>query len=393
MNKIKRFFILGVTGSIGRQAIEVLRTLNNYKIEAISFGSNIEEAKKVIEEFKPRLVCAKEKADADKVKELYPDILTTYGDAGLSEVSCFDSSLDSNDCYVVNAVVGMVGLKSTIDAIKIGRTILLANKETLVVGGELIEKLKEKYDVKLIPIDSEHSAIMQCLKGYERCDVDRLIITASGGAFRNLNRSELENVTIDDALKHPNWNMGKKITVDCATMVNKGLEVMEAHFLFGFDYDHIDTILHYESIVHSMVKFKDGSILAQMGKPDMRLPIQYAITYPKREEFKLDSPLDLTKVSLSFNEMDFNRYPMLSLAYKVGKAGGIMPTVYNSANEASVSLFINKKIKFLDIEKIIFIMCDKYYLSNIKDYDIEYIINLDKEIKEYIFSNYQDLLK
>ena len=393
MNKIKRFFILGVTGSIGRQAIEVLRTLNNYQIEAISFGSNIEEAKKVIEEFKPRLVCAKEKADADKVKELYPDILTTYGDAGLSEVSCFDSSLDSNDCYVVNAVVGMLGLKSTIDAIKIGRTILLANKETLVVGGELIEKLKEKYDVKLIPIDSEHSAIMQCLKGYERCDVDRLIITASGGAFRNLNRSELENVTIDDALKHPNWNMGKKITVDCATMVNKGLEVMEAHFLFGFDYDHIDTILHYESIVHSMVKFKDGSILAQMGKPDMRLPIQYAITYPKREEFKLDSALNLTKVSLSFKEMDFNRYPMLSLAYKVGKAGGIMPTVYNSANEASVSLFINKKIKFLDIEKIIFMMCDKYYLSNIKDYDIEYIINLDKEIKEYIFSNYQDLLK
>ncbi|MBO7079041.1 MAG: 1-deoxy-D-xylulose-5-phosphate reductoisomerase [Bacilli bacterium] len=390
---MKRFFILGVTGSIGRQAIEVLRTLNNYKIEAISFGSNIEEAKKVIEEFKPRLVCAKEKADADKVKELYPDILTTYGDAGLSEVSCFDESLDKNDCYVLNAVVGMVGLKSTIDAIKMGRTILLANKETLVVGGELIEKLKEKYDVKLIPIDSEHSAIMQCLKGYERCDVDKLIITASGGAFRNLNRSELENVTIDDALKHPNWNMGKKITVDCATMVNKGLEVMEAHFLFGFDYDHIDTILHYESIVHSMVKFKDGSILAQMGKPDMRLPIQYAITYPKREEFKLDSALNLTKASLSFKEMDFNRYPMLSLAYKVGKAGGIMPTVYNSANEASVSLFINKKIKFLDIEKIIFMMCDKYYLSNIKDYDIEYIINLDKEIKEYIISNYQDLLK
>lgn len=393
MNKIKRFFILGVTGSIGRQAIEVLRTLNNYKIEAISFGSNIEEAKKVIEEFKPRLVCAKEKADADKIKELYPNILTTYGNAGLSEVSCFDNTLDSNNCYVLNAVVGMVGLKSTIDAIKMGRTILLANKETLVVGGELIEKLKEKYDVKLIPIDSEHSAIMQCLKGYEKCDVDRLIITASGGAFRNLNRSELENVTIDDALKHPNWNMGKKITVDCATMVNKGLEVMEAHYLFGFDYDHIDTILHYESIVHSMVKFKDGSILAQMGKPDMRLPIQYAITYPKREEFKLDSALDLTKASLSFKEMDTKRYPMLSLAYKVGKAGGIMPTVYNSANEASVSLFINKKIKFLDIEKIIFMMCDKYYLYNIKDYDIEYIINLDKEIKEYIISNYQDLLK
>ena len=392
MTNLKHFFILGVTGSIGRQAIEVLRTLNNYKVEAISFGSNIEEAKKVIEEFKPRLVCAKEKADADKVKELYPSILTTYGEAGLSEVSCFDNTLNNDDCYVLNAVVGMVGLKSTIDAIKMGRTILLANKETLVVGGELIEKLKEKYEVKLIPIDSEHSAIMQCLHGYERCDVDKLIITASGGAFRNLNRSELENVTIDDALKHPNWNMGKKITVDCASMVNKGLEVMEAHFLFGFDYDHIDTILHYESIVHSLIKFKDGSILAQMGKPDMRLPIQYAITYPHREEFKLDNPLDLTLSNISFKEMDYNRYPCLKKAYEVGKMGGIMPTVYNSSNEKAVELFINKKIRFLDIEKLIFMMCDKYQLKNTKEYELEDIIRLDKDIKKYIEDNYQKLL-
>ena len=392
MNKIKRFFILGVTGSIGRQAIEVLRTLNNYKIEAISFGSNIEEAKKVIEEFKPRLVCTKEKADADKVKELYPDILTTYGEDGLSEVSCFDNKLDNNDCYVLNAVVGMVGLKSTIDAIKMGRTILLANKETLVVGGELIEKLKKDYNVKLIPIDSEHSAIMQCLHGYERCDVDKLIITASGGAFRNLNRSELEDVSIDDALKHPNWNMGKKITVDCATMVNKGLEVMEAHYLFGFDYDHIDTILHFESIVHSLIQFKDGSILAQMAKPDMRLPIQYAITYPNRCEFKLDKALDLTLSNISFKNMDFDRYPMLALAYAVGKMGGLMPTVYNSSNEAAVKLFIEKKIKFLDIEKIITNTCNKYKKDNKFDYELSDVLSLDKKIKEEILNNYQDLL-
>ena len=393
MIKLKHFFILGATGSIGRQAIQVLRTLNNIKIEAISFGSNIEEAKKVIEEFKPRLVCAKEKADADKIKELYPNVLTTYGDAGLSEVSCFDNSLDNNDCYVLNAVVGMIGLKSTIDAIKMGRTILLANKETLVVGGELIEKLKEKYDVKLIPIDSEHSAIMQCLHGYERCDVDRLIITASGGAFRNLSRDELESVTIDDALKHPNWNMGKKITVDCATMVNKGLEVMEAHYLFGFDYDHIDTILHYESVVHSLIKFKDGSILSQMGKPDMRLPIQYAITYPHRELFTLDSPLNLTASNISFKKMDYERYPMLELAYEVGKMGGLMPTVYNSSNEAAVKLFIEKKIKFLDIERLISNTCKKYKSINKLDYELSDVLSLDKKIKEEILNNYKDLLK
>ncbi len=393
MTNLKHFFILGATGSIGQQAIEVLRTLDNIKIEAISFGSNIESAKKIIDEFKPRLVCAGSLELADEIKKIYPNIITCYGDNGLSEVSCFDNKLDNNDCYVLNAVVGMVGLQSTIDAIKMGRTILLANKETLVVGGELIEKLKKDYDVKLIPIDSEHSAIMQCLHGYENKDVDKLIITASGGAFRNLKRDELESVTIDDALKHPNWNMGKKITVDCATMVNKGLEVMEAHYLFGFDYDHIDTILHFESIVHSLIQFKDGSILAQMAKPDMRLPIQYAITFPNRCDFKLDKALDLTASNISFKNMDFDRYPMLALAYAVGKMGGLMPSVYNSSNEAAVKLFIEKKIKFLDIEKIITNTCNKYKKDNKFDYELSDVLSLDKKIKEEILNNYQDLLK
>ncbi len=393
MTNLKHFFILGATGSIGTQAIEVLRTLDNIKIDAISFGSNIDMAKKIIDEFKPRLVCAGNETIAEEIKKIYPDIITTYGDEGLSEVSCFDNSLDKNDCFVLNAVVGMVGLKSTIDAIKMERTILLANKETLVVGGELIEKLKKDYDVKLIPIDSEHSAIMQCLHGYKKEDVDKLIITASGGAFRNLKRDELKDVTIDDALKHPNWNMGKKITVDCATMVNKGLEVMEAHFLFGFDYDHINTIIHYESIVHSLIQFKDGSIIAQMAKPDMRLPIQYAITYPNRCEFKLDDVLDLSLANISFKNMDFERYPMLFLAYEVGKMGGLMPTVYNSSNEAAVKLFIEKKIKFLDIETIITRIVNKYKNNNKFDYNLSDVLSLDDKIKKEILNNYQDILK
>ena len=392
MTNMKHFFILGATGSIGTQAIEVLRTIDNIKIEAISFGSNIDEAIKIIDEFKPRLVCAVEEKYAQEIKKLYPNIITTYGEDALSEVSCFDDTIDSNNCFVLNSVVGMVGLRATIDAIKMGRTILLANKETLVVGGELIEKLKKDYDVKLIPIDSEHSAIMQCLKGYTKSDVNELIITASGGAFRDKTREELKDVTIEDALHHPNWRMGKKITVDCATMVNKGLEVMEAHYLFNMDYDHIKTILHYESIVHSLVRFKDGSIIAQMGKPDMRLPIQYAITYPNRCEFKLDDSLDLTKSSISFKEMNFERYPCLKLAYEVGKMGGIMPTVYNSSNEEAVRLFIQNKIKFLDIEALLFIMCDKYKNNNKLDYNLEDIIKLDKETKKYIEDNYQKLL-
>ena len=287
----------------------------------------------------------------------------------------------------------MIGLKPTINAILKGRTILLANKETLVVGGEIIEKIKKDMDVKIIPIDSEHSAIMQSLEGHTKDEVKELIITASGGAFRDKTRDELENVTIEDALKHPNWAMGKKITVDCATMVNKGLEVMEAHFLFSMPYEKIKTVLHFESIIHSLVKYNDGSIICEMAKPDMRIPIQYAITYPKKCDFKLDSALDIDNLNMSFKKMNFERYPMLELAYKVGKMGGLMPTVYNSTNEACVKLFIDKKIKFLDIEKIISKMCASYEKINKKDVSLEDVISLDKKIKEEVLSNYENLLK
>ena len=281
----------------------------------------------------------------------------------------------------------MIGLVPTIAAIKLERTILLANKETLVVGGEIITKLLKQYNSKLLPIDSEHSAILQCLEGRKNEEIKKLIITASGGAFRDLTREQLDNVTIDDALKHPNWSMGKKITVDCATMVNKGLEVIEAHFLFNVDYDNIETIIHKESIIHSMVEFKDKTIIAQMGKPDMRVPIQYAITYPNKIDYRLDDSLDLNKLfNLSLKQMDLVRYPLLKLAYTVGKLGGVMPTVYNASNEEAVKLFINKKIKFLEIETIIIDAVSKF--KNIVSPSLSQILEIDNKVREYVKSKY-----
>ena len=294
---------------------------------------------------------------------------------------------DDGEDVVINSLVGMIGLVPTIEAIKLERTILLANKETLVVGGEIITKLLKQYNSKLLPIDSEHSAILQCLEGRKHNEIKKLIITASGGAFRDLTREQLDNVTIDDALKHPNWSMGKKITVDCATMVNKGLEVIEAHFLFNVDYDNIETIIHKESIIHSMVEFKDKTIIAQMGKPDMRVPIQYAITYPNKIDYRLDDSLDLNKLfNLSLKQMDFVGYPLLKLAYTVGKLGGVMPTVYNASNEEAVKLFINKKIKFLEIETIIIDAVSKF--KNIVSPSLSQILEIDNEVREYVKSKY-----
>ncbi len=384
---MKNIYLLGCTGSIGKQTIDVLRTLENVNLISISFANQKEEAKKIIEEFKPKYVSCLKEEDANELKELYPFIEVGYGMEGLVNAATFNSF--DKDGYLVNAVVGMIGLKPTIEAIKIGRNILLANKETLVVGGEIIRNLMKEHNVMMLPIDSEHSAILQCLDGRKKEEIKELIITASGGAFRDKTRNELKDVTIEDALAHPNWSMGKKITVDCATMVNKGLEVIEAHYLFDIPYENIKTIVHRESIIHSMVKFVDGSLIAQMGKPDMRIPIQYAITYPYKEEYKLDSALDIDEISnLSFKKMDFERYPMLALAYEVGKMGGIMPTVYNSSNEASVRLFIENKIKFLEIENIISEYVEKYKESNILNPSLEDVLRIDNEVKESIYKKY-----
>ena len=384
---MKNIYLLGATGSIGTQTIEVLRSLDeSYRLVSICFGSKLAEAIKIIDEFKPKFVCTNNEFNYNFLKSKYNNIDIVYGDEGLVEAATCKYYNDGED-IVINSLVGMVGLVPTIEAIKIGRTILLANKETLVVGGEIITELVNKYNTKLLPIDSEHSAIFQCLEGRKKDEVKKLIITASGGAFRDLTREQLDSVTIDDALKHPNWLMGKKITVDCASMVNKGLEVIEAHFLFDIPYDSIDTIIHKESIIHSMVEYQDNTIIAQMGKADMRVPIQYAITYPNKEQYKLDSGLDFNSLgALSFKKMDFERYPLLKLAYEVGMLGGLKPTIFNASNEEAVKLFIDKKIKFLDIETIIIDCVNKF--ENIISPTLDQILECDKKVREYVCEKY-----
>lgn len=384
---MKNIYLLGATGSIGTQTLQVLKSLDDsYRLVSICFGSKLDEAIKIIDEFNPKLVCTNNEFNYNFLKNKYNNIDILFGDENLVKAATCEYFDDGED-IVINSLVGMIGLKPTIEAIKKKRTILLANKETLVVGGEIITKLVKEYKTKLLPIDSEHSAIFQCLEGRKKEEVKKLIITASGGAFRDLNREQLEYVTIDDALKHPNWLMGKKITVDCASMVNKGLEVIEAHFLFDIDYDNIDTIIHKESIIHSMVEYQDNTVIAQLGKADMRVPIQYAITYPKKEIYKLDSSLDFNTLSnLSFKKMDYERYPLLKVAYEVGKLGGLKPTIYNASNEEAVKLFINKKIKFLDIETIIIDCVGKF--ENIISPTLEQILECDKKVREYVINKF-----
>ena len=346
---MKNIYLLGATGSIGTQVLDVIDDLEGYKIKAISVGTNIKLTENIINKYQPEFVSVLNKEDYLELEKKYPHINFGYGDSGLLEAATYGN----DDGIVINAVVGMVGLAPTIAAIKKHRDILLANKETLVVAGSLIKELVKEYKVRLLPIDSEHSAIFQCLQGHKHEDIRKLIITASGGSFRDLNREDLKAVTLEDALKHPNWEMGKKITIDSATMVNKGLEIIEAHYLFDIDYDNIETIIHSESIVHSMVEYRDGSVIAQLSNPDMRIPIQYALTYPRNLDLDIRH-LDFSKQSrLTFKAMDTDRFPIIKLAYKVGKLAGNLPTVYNSSNEVAVKLFIERKISFLEIEEII----------------------------------------
>lgn len=377
-------YLLGATGSIGTQVLDIIRT-KGYKLKAISFGTNIEKACRIIEEFHPEYICTQTQTDLNTLFKLYPEYQYGYGEEGLISAATYGD----DDGVLINAVVGMVGLKPTIAAINKKRKILLANKETLVVGGEIITKLAKANGVPLIPIDSEHSAILQCLQGYRHEEIASLIITASGGAFRDKSREELKTVTIEDALKHPNWLMGPKITVDCATMVNKGLEVIEAHYLFDMPYDNIKTVIHRESIIHSMVEFKDRSVIAQMSIPDMRIPIQYALTYPEKLAYDLSPRIDFdTLGQLSFQKMDFERYPCLKLAYEVGKMGGIMPTIFNASNEEAVNLFIKKKISFLDIETIIFDSVKN--AKNIIQPTIDDIIKIEQSVREDIRKKYNN---
>lgn len=383
---MKNISILGATGSIGLQTIEIIKNnKDKFNLNAISVGENIKELRRILDIFSPELVCIKNKEDYEILSNEYQNIKFSYGLEGLIEISTFHKS-DT----IINCLVGNIGLIPTISAIESGKNIALANKETLVTAGHIINEKIKKHNVNLIPVDSEHSAIFQCLNGENKKNINKLILTASGGSFRDKTREELKNVTIKDALKHPNWSMGAKITIDSATMVNKGLEVIEAHFLFNIDYNKINVVLHKESIIHSMVEFNDMTIIAQLGTPDMKNPIQYALTYPERFFNKDFSPLDFEKLTtLNFSKLDFNRYPCVKMAFDAGKLGGSATTIFNSANEEAVKLFLNNEIQFLDIEILIYEALNSH--NKIDNPDLDTILTLDKETKIFVNNYYKKL--
>ena len=347
---MKKILLLGASGSIGTQTLDIVdKHPEDYEIVALSVGDNLSFLIDTLKNKKINKVCIKDESKVQEVKELFPEIEVFSGDEGLLElVKTCDYDI------LVNALVGFVGFLPTYHAILTNHDVALANKESLVVGGELIKKALEEHDVELIPVDSEHSAIYQSLNGNRKEDVKRLIVTASGGAFRDRSREELKDVTLKDALKHPNWLMGEKITVDSATMMNKGFEVIEAHYLFDVDYENINVLIHKESIIHSMVEYIDGSVIAQLATADMRLPIQYALSKPNRLENPSNEGLDLVKVgSLHFDDVDVRRYPLIALAYEAGKKGGNLTAVMNGANDVANLAFRKGEISFLDIEDII----------------------------------------
>lgn len=373
---MKKISLLGATGSIGRQTMDVVRENRDlFEIVAFSSGTNIELTKEYIREFSPKLVSVKEKKDYEALKSEFSHTCFSYGEDGLVEVAVFQSS-----DIVVNAVIGSVGLYPTLKAIKAKKDIAIANKETLVTAGHLVMEAAKENGVRILPVDSEHSALFQALQGEQHKNIESLIITASGGSFRDYTRQQLEGVTVEQALNHPNWSMGAKITIDSATMMNKGLEVIEAHWLFDIPYDKISVLMHKESIIHSMVEFHDGSIVGQLGTPDMRVPISYALMYPDRLNNPAKERLNLAQIStLHFQEMSFERFPCLQYAYEAGKVGGTMPTVLNAANEVAVDLFLKGKVSFLEIESLIHDSMVKH--SIIKQPDLETIQQVDQETR------------
>ncbi len=347
---MKKIAILGSTGSIGTQTLEVARENGDLQITALAAGNNIELLEKQIREFHPGLVAVwkeeKAKELKDRVKDL--DVKVVCGMDGLLEVATEPSSE-----ILVTAIVGMIGIRPTIAAMKAGKDIALANKETLVTAGHIIIPLAKECNVQILPVDSEHSAIFQCLNGEHRSQLNKILLTASGGPFRGKKKEELKHVQVEDALKHPNWSMGRKITIDSATLVNKGLEMMEARWLFGVEPKDIQIVVQPKSIIHSMVEFVDGAVIAQLGTPDMKLPIQYALYYPDRKYLPGDR-LDFWSLNqITFEKPDMENFPGLKLAFAAAAAGGSMPTVYNAANERAVAKFLDRKIGFLDIPEII----------------------------------------
>ena len=372
--------ILGSTGSIGRQSLDIISRLPGVRVAALTAGSSVDLMARQCREFLPELAVMATEEAAEKLKEAIPDlaIRISWGEAGLIEAA----TMESADC-VITAVVGMVGLKPTLAAIRAGKRIGLANKETLVCAGELVMAEAKKYGVEIIPVDSEHSAIFQCLMGAgEKKEIKRLILTCSGGPFFGMNKEQLTAVTRADALKHPNWKMGAKITIDCSTLMNKGLEVIEAMRLYDMPLEKVDVVIHRQSIVHSMVEFVDGAVMAQMGAPDMRLPIQLALTYPKRVECPVEGLNLLNCGPLTFSAPDLEAFPCLQLAMDCAKRGGNACAVMNGANEEAVAKYLADEIGFYDIYRLVRQAVEE--VPFIENPDLDQILESDRLAREWV---------
>ncbi len=376
---MKKIAILGSTGSIGTQTLEIIRSNGDLKVVALAAGSNVEQMEKQIREFSPRIAAMWSERACEDLRARVKDtgVKIVCGMEGLLEIAVMDEAE-----VLVTAIVGMIGIRPTIAAIESGKTIALANKETLVTAGHIIMPLAEKKGVSILPVDSEHSAIYQSMNGENTRRAEKIFLTASGGPFRGKTAEELENIRVEDALKHPNWAMGKKITIDSATMVNKGLEVMEAKWLFGMDLDRIEVVVHPQSIIHSMVEYADGAVIAQMGMPDMKLPIAYALFYPDRR------PLEGRRVdffqlgTLTFERPDLETFKGLKLAFEAARQGGSVPAVYNAANEKAVSLFLERKIGFMQIPELIEASMRQH--RKVDAPKVEEILQAEQETYEFI---------
>lgn len=380
---MKKIAILGSTGSIGTQTLEVARANKDIRVLGISAGKNIKKLEEQAREFSPRLVAVWEESAAAelRIKLQDTDIRVVFGMEGLLELA----SMEETE-ILVTAIVGMLGIRPTIEAIKAGKDIALANKETLVTAGHLIMPMAKEYGVSILPVDSEHSAIFQALNGENKKEIHKLLITASGGPFRGKKTEDLKKVTLADTLKHPNWVMGQKITVDSATLVNKGLEVMEAKWLFGVELDQIQVVVQPQSVIHSMVEFKDGGIMAQLGTPDMRLPIQYALYYPHRRYLDGER-IDFAKLGkITFEEPDMETFLGLPMAIQASREGGSMPTVFNAANELAVKKFLHEEIGFLDIYDIIGQSMERH--KKVESPDLEEILAVEEETYKWIESRW-----
>jgi 1-deoxy-D-xylulose-5-phosphate reductoisomerase len=383
---VKAITLLGSTGSIGTQTLDIVcEHPDKFRIVGLAAGRNVELFAAQIRQFRPEIaaISAADKLPELKeaIKDLNPQPILLAGEQGVIEVARYGDSQT-----VVTGIVGCAGLLPTIAAIEAGKDIALANKETLIAGAPVVLPLVEKHQVKLLPADSEHSAIFQCLQGVPKDGLRKILLTASGGAFRDWPVEKLATVKVADALKHPNWSMGRKITVDSATLMNKGLEVIEAHYLFGVDYNNIEIVIHPQSIIHSLIELQDTSVLAQLGWPDMRLPLLYALSWPERIYTNWER-LNLVKSGdLTFREPDHQKYPCMRLAYAAGRAGGSMPAVLNAANEQVVALFLDEKIQFLDIPKCIEFVCDRHQHDNQQNPTLDDILNADQWARKEVFA-------